>query len=351
MNIYKSKDTEIFQIDKLKKNKFFLEEINSLTKFHYENSNKYRKFINLLYDRFFYSKKIYDIPYLPVRIFKELDIYSVPKQEIIKIMSSSGTGNAGVSKIFLDKETSKNQVIALSKIASNFIGSKRKPMIIVDSKSIISNTNNFSARTTGVLGFSIFGKNIEFMLNDDLSLNIDLINEFIKKNNDQEKIMFGFTYIIWEKLISALEKANLNLNFSNTTMIHGGGWKKIKSQSISEEQFKKTINKRLSIRKVINYYGMVEQTGSIFMECEKGYLHTSIYSDILIRDKFNFQVIHEGKEGLVQLLSILPKSYPGHSILTEDIGIIYGEDNCACGKKGKIFKIAKKRIEKYPWQK
>ena len=212
-------------------------------------------------------------------------------------------------------------------------------MIIVDSKSIISNTNNFSARTTGVLGFSIFGKNIEFMLNDDLSLNIDLINEFIKKNNDQEKIMFGFTYIIWEKLISALEKANLNLNFSNTTMIHGGGWKKIKSQSISEEQFKKTINKRLSIRKVINYYGMVEQTGSIFMECEKGYLHTSIYSDILIRDKFSFEVVHEGKEGLVQLLSILPKSYPGHSILTEDIGIIYGEDNCACGKKGKIFKI------------
>ena len=43
--------------------------------------------------------------------------------------------------------------------------------------------------------------------------------------------------------------------------------------------------------------------------------------------------------GLVQLKSLLPISYPGHNILTEDIGIIYGIDNCKCKRKGKIFKI------------
>jgi hypothetical protein len=35
----------------------------------------------------------------------------------------------------------------------------------------------------------------------------------------------------------------------------------------------------------------------------------------------------------------LPLSYPGHNILTEDIGIIKGIDNCKCGKKGKYFKV------------
>ena len=38
-------------------------------------------------------------------------------------------------------------------------------------------------------------------------------------------------------------------------------------------------------------------------------------------------------------MSILPNSYPGHNILTEDIGKVYGEDNCKCGRKGKYFHI------------
>ena len=35
----------------------------------------------------------------------------------------------------------------------------------------------------------------------------------------------------------------------------------------------------------------------------------------------------------------MPTSYPGHNILTEDIGEIIGEDDCKCGLKGKYFKI------------
>ena len=32
-------------------------------------------------------------------------------------------------------------------------------------------------------------------------------------------------------------------------------------------------------------------------------------------------------------------SYPGHSVLTEDKGMIVGEDDCPCGRKGKYIKI------------
>jgi hypothetical protein len=35
----------------------------------------------------------------------------------------------------------------------------------------------------------------------------------------------------------------------------------------------------------------------------------------------------------------LPKSYPGHIILTEDEGEIIGDGDCACGRLGKYFKI------------
>jgi len=38
-------------------------------------------------------------------------------------------------------------------------------------------------------------------------------------------------------------------------------------------------------------------------------------------------------------MSILPTSYPGHNILTEDLGKIIAEDGCKCGRKGKIFTV------------
>lgn len=84
---------------------------------------------------------------------------------------------------------------------------------------------------------------------------------------------------------------------------------------------------------------MVEQTGSIFMECKDGFLHSSEYSDIIIRDALTFEQKGLNEQGLIQLISTIPKSYPGHSILSEDVGEIYGYDNCDCGRKGTFFKV------------
>ena len=57
-----------------------------------------------------------------------------------------------------------------------------------------------------------------------------------------------------------------------------------------------------------------------------------------MRDK-KFNILSNKTKGLIQLLSLLPTSYPGHNILTEDIGEIFGEDNCKCGLKGKYFLV------------
>ena len=38
-------------------------------------------------------------------------------------------------------------------------------------------------------------------------------------------------------------------------------------------------------------------------------------------------------------MSLVPTSYPGNSIITEDIGEINGEDNCKCGRMGKYFLV------------
>jgi phenylacetate-coenzyme A ligase PaaK-like adenylate-forming protein len=264
---------------------------------------------------------------------------SVLKEEIVKTMTSSGTTGQNVSKIFLDKETSALQIKVLSKIMANFIGKTRLPMLVIDTKKIIDNREMFSARTAGILGFSIFGRDVQFALNDDMSINYKQVENFIKKYQGENILVFGFTFIIWKHFIQELEKSEINLDLSKATLFHGGGWKQIESESVDNVAFQKRIMGSTRISKVHNYYGMVEQTGSIYVECEKGFFHAPSFSDVIIRNHKTHKPEKNRSKGLIQLLSLIPKSYPGHSILTEDLGTIYGVDDCQCGRKGKYFKV------------
>ena len=120
-------------------------------------------------------------------------------------------------------------------------------------------------------------------------------------------------------------------------MLHGGGWKKLESQNISKEQFKQKVQEYIGIEKSINYYGMVEQLGLVYPMCKEGFYHCPRGSDIIIRDE-NGKVCLNGQKGLIQSISPLPISYPGHSLLTEDVGIFY-QSPCKCGLNSKRFKV------------
>ena len=332
-----------FQIKKKRKKTIYQKFQKKLTNFHFAKCKDYFKILNLLnYDK---SKKyeICDLPFLPVRIFKKYNLLTSDKKNIVKTMTSSGTSGGKYSKIFLDKENSNIQIKVLSKIVSNYIGNKRLPLLIIDSKSSLKNNKISSARNVAIQGFSIFGYDITYALNEDLSLNLSQINNFYNKYKDKDCLIFGFTFLVWKNFFKSLLKLKKEYFFKKGIVLHGGGWKKLSEMKVSNESFKKSIKKELGVKKVINYYGMVEQTGSIFVECEYGFLHCSIFSDILIRDK-NFINLGFNKEGLIQLLSLLPTSYPGHNILSEDVGKIVGEDTCKCGRLGKYF-IVKGRVE------
>ena len=158
------------------------------------------------------------------------------------------------------------------------------------------------------------------------------------KYQKEDVLIFGFTSIIWEHFVNFLTKGKQRLNLENGIMIHGGGWKKLDQLAVDDSIFKNTLADICGIKKVHNYYGMVEQTGSIFMECENGYLHSSIFSDILVRGA-ELDVKSYNHRGSFQLCSLLPLSYPGHVLLTEDIGEIFGQDDCSCGRLGKYFRV------------
>lgn len=258
-------------------------------------------------------------------------------------MTSSGTSGQRVSKIYLDKKTASNQQKTMIKIVSDFIGPRRIPMIIVDSPSVLKDRASFSARGAGILGFSMFGSERIFALKDDMSLNEDCLLNFLEKHSDTPILLFGFTFMVWKHFyheLKRLSKEGIHFDLSQGILIHGGGWKKLISESVNPQEFNKKLNEICGIRKIHNYYGMVEQTGCIYMECEYGHLHASIFSDVIMRKPLDFTKCSFGEEGIIQVVSTIPESYPGHSLLTEDLGTILGEDDCPCGRKGKYFTIS-----------
>lgn len=328
-----------FSLNKEEKSKLFTEYLKELSLKHYQKCENYRKIVDKLNCNLSEIKNYTEIPFLPVRLFKEFDLKSVPTEEVFKTMTSSGTSGQAVSKIYLDKTTAANQQKTLVKIVSDFTGASRMPMLIIDSPSVIKNRNMFSARGAGILGFSIFGADRTYALDDDMNINIPVIEAFLEKHKGQKILLFGFTFMIWQFFYKKLKELNIKLDLSNGILLHGGGWKKLVNEAVSKEEYKQSLNDVCGIKSVHDYYGMVEQTGCVYMECEYGHLHASIFSDVIIRNPKDFSITKTGEKGLIQVCSLLPESYPGHSLLTEDEGIILGEDDCPCGRKGKYFTI------------
>ncbi len=328
-----------YSLNKIEKSSLLNFHLTKLTKHHYDNCKEYSNILKSIgfnvNSNFIYS----DIPFLPVRLFKTHKLSSVKDKHIIKTMTSSGTSGQKVSQIYLNKYTSINQTKVLSKIVSSFLGKSRMPMIILDSESILKDRNLFSARGAGILGFSMFGTDKIYALDENMELKVDLIIDFIKKYENERIFLFGFTFMIWIHFYEQILKKGIKIDLKNGVLIHGGGWKKLLNQSISSKEFKMKLKNLCGISHVYDYYGMVEQTGSIYMECEYENLHTSIFSDIIIRRADDFSIAKVGEKGIIQTLSLLPESYPGHSLLTDDEGILLGEDTCQCGRMGKYFRI------------
>lgn len=328
-----------YSLDIQQKEEVFARGLSELTKKHYYGCSEYRSILDAL--RFDVDKcqASVKIPFIPVRLFKEYELLSVPKNEIVKTMTSSGTSGQAVSKIFLDKENVRDQTKTLTAIITSFIGKQRLPLLLLDSELVKKDRSMFSARGAGIIGFTTFGRDVVYGLDENMTIDIPKVRAFIDRHKDETILMFGYTYMIWQFTIRALEEASIKLGIDKGILFHIGGWKKLKDQAVDTKEFNNRIYNTLGNVKVYNYYGMAEQLGSVFVECEYNHMHCSNYSDIIIRRPYDFSVADVGERGLIQLQSLLPTSYPGHSILTEDEGEILGADDCPCGRKGKYFKI------------
>lgn len=316
----------VFTLDQATREARLLPELIELTEHHRANSPQYARLLAALghlpgrrYDR------LADLPWLPVRLFKHHVLKSIADDEVFKVLTSSGT-TGDVSRIFLDRDAAAVQQKMLSATLSTVIGTKRLPMLLVDTKALFANRRSFSARGAGVLGLMNFGRDHTFVLDEQDRPDPNAVRAFLDKHGGKPFLIFGFTFMTWLYLYKLAREHRFDL--SNGILIHSGGWKKLADRAVDNAEFRRRFTEDTGLRRIHNFYGMVEQIGLTFLEGpDGGGLYCPDFSDVIIRDPHTWQEVPVGTPGVVQVISTLPRSYPGHILLTEDRGVIHGIDD------------------------
>jgi hypothetical protein len=328
---------KLFGETQFSREQFLLPRLVHLTKHHYEHCVEYARMIDAFYPGWETAKTIEELPFIPVGMFKERRLSSVPEADIFKTVTSSGTTGQRVSQVVLDRETSKRQSNALLEILGEVLGKNRLPMLIIDAEDTIKSRHSRNARAAGIIGLMSLGRKFTFSNDNEMMPSKRQLTDFLAEHGQQPFLVFGFTFMVWQYLYQPYKDHGLDM--SNAILVHSGGWKNLQDQSVDNSVFRERLSESLGITKVVNFYGMADQSGSVFIESDDSFLHPSIYSDVIIRDPLTLEPVPTGQPGVVQVLSVLPHSYPGHSILTEDIGVIENIDAQSNKLGGKSIRI------------
>ena len=317
-----------FNIEHHIKNDMLLKLLKEQIKHHLKNCTKYKKwYISNKFESPEKILKLNDVPFLPSSVFKLAELKSYNNSKKIQ---SSGTTSTGKSTIFIDKQTSLNQTKSLSKILSSLLENKKRHFFIIDLEPKKNQSNQtLSAREAGMAGYLIAAKTKTYLLklnqNNKIEIDDENLKKFIIESKKEPVLIIGYTYMLYEYILSnpKIDKSKFDFR-SETKLVHFGGWKKLEGKQVSKKILLDKIEKYLRLKRanIYDIYGFTEQLGTIYISSGNSGCKVSSYSHIIVRDTKTLEVLEDGKTGFLQFISPLPISYPGFSILNDDLGQI-----------------------------
>lgn len=295
------------------------------------------------------AKSIAELPYLPVSVFKANPPLSlVPASEIKRTLTSSSTSGQVPSRVVLDAATSRRMTRGVIAIIRDFVGAARRPYLVIDNQENLGRQSELGARGAAIQALGSFATEIVSCLRTgeqgDTTLDVDKLIACADKWKDAPVLVYGFTYVIWTQLVQPLQKRGITLPLPNVHVLHSGGWKRLEQQAVTKDVFVRDVAAVFGCApdRAIDYYGMVENVGVVYPDCERGYKHVPSFADVIIRDPLTLAPAEPGRQGLVQVCSVLPTSFPGFLLLTDDMGEIIGLDGCGCGRRGTHFRFLRR---------
>jgi Acyl-protein synthetase, LuxE len=292
--------------------------------------------------------RIADLPYIPVGVLKANPPLSfIDASQVKKTLTSSATTSQMPSRVVLDAPTSRRMTKGVVTIVRDYIGSSRRPYLVVDSLEDTRRGDAMGARSAAIQGLNPFASSTTYCLNVDdkgeLALDLQKLRDFVSSLAlGGEVLIYGFTYILWNHFVRPLTAEGICLNLPNVRILHSGGWKRLQDQAVEKAVFNRELARVVGCpeESIVDFYGMVESVGVIFPDCPQGNKHSPTFGDVIVRDPLTLEPVAAGQHGIVQVCSILPTSFPGNLILTEDMAQVISYDGCACGRRGINFRFA-----------
>ena len=288
---------------------------------HLVHSPEYSNICKSLYSNMNENSRLDDYPPIPVSLFKYLRLSSISQDDVFREVKSSGT-SGNPSLVVLDKETARLQTAALANILTVWLGRERRPMILVESPQLPGQVGQQSAGSAAVSAMMMFGKDHFWLLDESGNPNVRELVDWLSTHGGHKPVIFGFTFKVFQSFLQNEDLLSIGRALEGATVIHGGGWKKLEDLAVSNEDFRTSMQNSYGISEVRDYYGMAEQLGGIWVEGQNSVLIPSTYSSVVIRDPDTLKPVPMGEAGLIHSFSTLPLSYPGHSLLTDDIGVL-----------------------------
>jgi hypothetical protein len=317
----------------------FLREMADLTRWHQAHCPEYAR----IWPRPIEPHSAADLPYLHVGLFKRLLLQTRGEGIVHQrtLLSSSTTGNQP-SRISLDERSSALQSRSSLAILTEMVGPERRPLLVLDDARNLRQRGEVSARIAAAMALRPLAIETHFLLDESTGrarTRWELLTDILNRHDDL--LVYGLTFLLWTAWAKADMPDSIRAALAGKRIhfVHSGGWKKLESLQVRQEQLEAELLAGLDRRSaVVDFYGLVEQIGVVFPLCSAGVRHVPRWADVIVRDPWTLAPLAE-EPGLLQLMNVLAFGAPYHSILTEDQGKLMEDGTCRCGRSGKRFQL------------
>ncbi|MDC0237179.1 hypothetical protein OAL49_01775 [Gammaproteobacteria bacterium] len=301
----------------------FLEAIRESIQFHKDRCPAYSKWLDQIGFSFRNLAATEDVPFFPSAVFKHLQLVSTAENQ--KVLRSSGTTSQLTSQISIDSVTSKRQTKVLAKILAYILGPSRRDFLILEREPTKGKSSSaMTARLAGMSGYLLAAKTRRYLLKgneDSATVDEASFRSALRGLADTNRppVLIGYTYMVYKQLI---ENPAFDIHLpEGTTLIHFGGWKRLEDKKIPKKRFNELIAGKLGLNEndIIDIYGFTEQLGSVYPSIGNSGMMVPNYSRVLVRDPSTMKILKSGEPGLIQFISPIPNSYPGLSLLNDDM--------------------------------
>lgn len=287
------------------------------------------------------------IPFIFVNVFKEYKLLSVPEDQIVLSLTSSGTTSNKRSQNYWDEPS-------LARLNQSVQGLGRQIGLYNPEPTnyLISGYNPLEAQDVGtawsdenIRQLTDGAHRVEHMLHKgpdgefhyDLEGSLNILEEFAKEGLPVRFIGFPsfIHFTLKERIRRQLPPLKLH---AHSAVITGGGWKNHKDEEISHAEFCQELVEQVGMPadRIRDIYGLVEH-GIPYFTCAHGQFHVPTYSRILIRRPGTLEVLPPGEKGLMQIISPYMNSVPTISLLTSDYATVL--PTCTCGMHSPVLKL------------